>query len=376
LRRFDAVWRHTPAVGFTDYTTLAGRGGAAISLQGGDKLYLGHEDWLSGALVMLTQTAGAVTYVVEQWDGAAWRELSLQEGYVDLQTSWDIVEQAFDWSGHGVIEWGRSPFIWGLQTPLVNLWPEAGGDGDADADDIPFTPPEVTTPRYWVRIRFTSGGPVIVDRLLPLLYNTYATYSELASFMYLPEFDEVHQPTATEVRKSIRKHEDWLDSYARRSWRPRYRPNETQDFNPYGIKLDYGPTMFVVKMGLWNGTNFENLPMGRGEQGYLDRATAMIYPNTPSFRLRYYSFLLSRYLRQPKSFAVSYVYGEDFDLSDTGTVAQSVVLRRAAADLTVSADWSKLLTSGLDTVPKPEKVREWRETAQEQADTIRKLYTA
>jgi hypothetical protein len=371
VRRFDAVWKYngtTPA--YTDYSTVAGRGGAGISVQGTDKLYLGHSDWLSGVLVMTTLGAG-VQYVVEQWTGDGWHELPLAESYADLTIGFQIIAPAFDFTNHGVIEWGRSPLPWVLEAPAANVWPELDGDDDGDGPSVPDA-----TARYWVRIKFLSGGPVTIDRLLPLLYNTYATYSDLASFMALPEFDELHPPTAASVRQMIRRQEDWLDTYTRRAWRPRYVRNETQNFNPYGIPLNHRPVMFITSMGLWNGTSFEDMPEGRGEQAYLDRYTSMVYPLTPSFRIRYMSFLLSKYLRQERSFQISYVYGEDFDMSDTGSTAQGIVLRKAAADLVVSGDWSKFMTSGLDTVPKPEKVREWLEQAEAAADTLRMMYTA
>lgn len=363
MRRFDAVWGYSGSA-YTDYTATAGRGGAACSLQGSDKLYIGHEDWLSGALILLTTPASDVTYVVEQWDGEEWKELPTLESYENLQVGYDILEQAFDWTGNGVLEWGRSPFRWFERAGASNSWPENTG-----------TVPD-TTARFWVRIRLTSGGPVVVDRVLPLLYNTYATYSDLASFMGLPEFDELNQPTASEIRKQIRRQEDLLDQHTRRAWRPRYVRNETHNFNPYGIKLHRGPVQFLTDIGLWNGTTFETMTVGRGEDAYLDRTMSMIYPLTPSFRLRYYSFLLSRYMRQPQSFRASYVYGEDFDMVDSAHVAQGIVLRRTAADLVISGDWSRFLTSGLDVLPKPEKVRSWLELADEQADTLRKLYTA
>jgi len=372
VRRLDCVWKFNGVTGvFADYSATAGRGGAAISVLGGDKLYLGHNDWLSGLLVMLTLGSTTIQYAVDQWTGDGWKELPVAESYTDLSHGYDVIEQAFDFTDSGVIEWGRSPFIWATETPANNVWPEVGPP--------PVAPGVVVLdaePRFWVRIRFLSGGPVTIDRLLPLLYNTYATYSDLASFMSLPEFDELHQPTSAAVRQIIRRNEDWLDHYTRKAWRPRYVRNETHDFNAYGMTLNHGPVMFLTTVGMWNGSTFEVMPIGREEQAYLDRYTSMIYPNTPSFRLRYYSYLLSKYLRQPRSFQASYVYGEDFDMSETGGTAQLIVLKRSAADLVTSGDWSRFMSSGLDVLPKPEKVREWREQAESEADNLRALYTA
>lgn len=371
MQRFDCVWKFNGTTGvFTDYSAVAGRGGAAISVQGADKLYLGHGDWLSGVLAMVTSYVAGVQYVVEQWAGDGWRELPTAESYTDLPIGFDVIEQAFDFTSHGVMEWGRSRFNWFEKVPVTDTWPEVGPPPGSPGVVVPDT-----ESRFWVRIRFLSGGPVVIDRLLPLLFNTYATYSGLASFMSLPEFDEQVQPTATEVRKIIRRHEDWLDAYTRRAWRPRYIRNETQDFNAYGIPLNRRPILFVTRIGLWNGSSFESMTLGRDQEAYVDRYLSMVYPNTPSFRLRYYSYLLSKYLRQPRSFQVSYVYGEDFELSDTGSTAEGIVLRRAAADLVTNGDWSKFLTSGLDVLPKPEKVREWSEKAQDAADNLRALYT-
>ena len=358
MREFDSVW-HFDGTTYTDVTTLAATGGMALAVQGGHKLYFGHNDWLSGFLYLLDSGASDLTYVLERWDGEAWERVPQQETYNQLQTGFSISSQAAAFSGvGGVVDFGRaSQGRWGLKV-ATNTFPEAA------------VPPD-TYNRFWLRARFTAGGPVTFDRLLPLLYNTYASYSDLASFMGMPEFDENAPPTSGEVRRILRRHEDWLDNYTRRAWRPKLAVNEAHNFNPYGVGLNRRPVLFMLSVGLWQGSKFDDMVVGRGEDTFVDPATAMLYPNTPSFRLRFYSFLLSRFIRSPQSFRVSYVYGADIDVDEAGGAATDVVLCRAAADLTISGDWSSYLTSGLDTLPKPNKVQEWRDRAQEIADTLR-----
>lgn len=357
MRALDTCW-HWSGTAFTDVTTLAAAGGLALDVQGGHTLYMAHEDWISGALYMVTAGASDLKYTAERWNGESWERLPQQEAYAELTSGFDVLEQAADFAGHGVVDWGRAPGRWAVKVP-TSAWPEAA------------VPPDTVGGRYWVRLRFTSGGPATLDRVLPLLYNTYATYTDLASFMGLPEFDEVHPPTAEAVRRILRRHEDWLDRYTRRSWRPRLVKHETHDFNPYGVGLRRRPVFFVTEVGLWNGASFEVMRVGRGEDVYLDPQTGMVYPLTPSYRLRYYSFLLSRFMRQKRSFRLSYVYGDDIDVSETGGAASDAVLRRAAADLTISGDWSSYLTSGLDVVPKSQRVEQWQREAEEIADRLR-----
>ncbi len=356
MRTFDAVW-HWNGSAWTDVSLTAPARGMNLQVQGGHKLYFGHEDWLSGALFLITAGASDLAYVAERWDGEGWERLNQQEAYEQLNSGFDVLEQASAFVGNTLIDWGRAPGRWGIKVPTATF-PEVAAPPDAEG-------------RYWVRIRFTAGGPATLDRILPLLYNTYASYSDLASFMGMPEFDENTPPTSGEVRRILRRHEDWLDNYTRRSWRPRYVKHETHDFNPYGIGLNRRPVLFATEVGLWQGSKFESMVIGRGEDTFIDPATAMLYPNTPSFRLRFYSFLLSRFIRSPQSFRVSYVYGADIDVDESGGAATDVILCRAAADLTISGDWGSYLTSGLDTVPKPTKVQEWRDRAQETADTLR-----
>lgn len=357
MRQFDAAWHYDGSV-LTDVTNVAGDGGMALVVQGGHKIYFGHEDWLSGFLYMVSSGASDLVYVLERWNGEAWEKLPQQESHEQLQTGFTVQSQAANFEGNGVADFGRAARgKWALKIPSAT-WPETAAPPDTDS-------------RFWIRVRFTAGGPATLDRLLPLLYNTYATYSDLASYMGLPEFDEHNPPTSDEVRRIIRRHEDWLDNWTRRSWRPRYVVHETHDFNPYGVGLKRRPVLFLTSVGLWQGTKFESMTVGRGEDTFVDPATGMLYPNTPSFRLRYYSFLLSRYIRSPKSFRISYVYGADIDIDEDGGSAVDAVLARAAADLTVTGDWSSYLTSGLDTLPKPGKVQEWREKAQEIADSLR-----
>lgn len=357
MRRFDAVWHYDGAT-LTDVTTVAGSGGLSLAVQGGHKLYLGHEDWLSGFFYMLDAGANDLVYVIERWNGEKWQLLPQQESYEQAKIGFSVSSQAADFSGNGLADFGRAAQgRWGMKVPS-DAWPESTSSPDAIG-------------RFWIRAKFTAGGPATLDRILPLLYNTYVTYSDLASFMGLPEFDEVNPPTADEVRRIIRRHEDWLDRYTRRAWRPRFVPHETHNFNPYGVGLNRRPVMFLTEVGLWQGDRFDSMTVGRGEDAFMDPATGMLYPNTPSFRLAYSSFLLSRFLRSPKSFRISYVYGADIDIDEYGGAASDAVLRRSAADLTLSGDWSSYLTSGLDTVPKPGRVQEWREQAQEIADTLR-----
>ena len=283
MRTFDAVWFYNGTI-LTDVTGAAASGGLALAVAGGNKLYFGHEDWMSGFLYLMDAGASDLLYVLERWNGSSWERLPQQESYNQLKTGFAIQTQAAVFKGNGVVDFGRAAQgSWALKVPSATF-PEA-------------TSPPDTVSRFWIRVRFTAGGPVTLDRLLPLLYNTYATYSDLASFMGLPEFDEIHPPTSDEVRRMLRRHEDWLDSYTRRAWRPRFVANESHDFNPYGIGLRRRPVLFLTEVGLWQGNRFDAMTIGRGEDTFLDPETGMLYPNTPSFRLRFYSFLLSRFIR-------------------------------------------------------------------------------
>lgn len=355
MRTLDNCWLFRGGA-YTDLTTNAPTG-LAQTIQAGDKLYFGQRDWLAGLLFFVNAPASVMTYTIEVYDGEAWERLLPEKSYENLRSGF-VWDTAWQFQSDGALFWGRIPYHL-AQEKASSTFPEA------------HAPPSTDT-RYWFRITFTAVSSLILSRVHPLLYNTYASVKDVGNFLSLPNyFTDTSSPSADVVRQSIRDQEDWLDNYCRRSWRTRYKVGETHGFNPYGIRPKNQPPMEVTRVALWNGSALDVMTSGRGDQYFLDREVGMVYFTLPSFRLRYYSFLLSRYLRQPGSLIIDYLYGDDFETSKNAADVQFIIQRLVGADLVRNNDETGMFSSGLEVLSKSEKVAEWQKTAEDRADNLR-----
>ncbi len=362
MRRFDAIWSFQTGA-LTDRTSQLGSGTTPLTLNSGDKVYFGHPDYVSGIYAELSATTPPVGYIVEQYDGTAWQLLPQQELYSQVSSGFTIVSQAYAFTATGLIQWGESPWQHNKVTPSATGFPESVATPD-------------TTARYWYRLTIQSGGPTTISRFLPTLYNPYTTVDEVNSFMGLNyPFDDIRPPTIDMVKKIIAGVEDWLDFYTRKSWRLRNVQNDLYDFNPYCVFLRYRPVRLVSAVRIWNGNSFEAFTQGRGQDYWLNPRNGQIVFTLPSFRMRMYNALLTRYLMQPGSMQVDYVYGDDFELSDKREMVRDIARMRTSAQLVLESDWTGLMSSGLEVVPKAEKAREWLDYSEARAVELRGLLT-
>lgn len=362
MRRFDALW-HFNGTAFSDVSDSLGDATASLTLAAGDKLYMGYRDWLSGVYVNMSTPATSPNIVAEAWDGRTdtWKTLPVKERYSQLELGHQIDPTGYNFDGDGAVYWGASPYLWALKTAATSSFPESVG-----------TVPD-SSELYWVRLRNAGANGVTFDRALPLPYNTYVDHEEMASFMGMPEFDDIRAPYQSVIRDRIRSAEDWFDNYTRRSWRIRPYFSEHYDFNPYGFVVKHRPLITVMSMGFWAGTSFQSMNEGRGKDWFATPEKSLIRFTLPSFQLRYYSFLLSRYLRQPDSVQIDYLAGDDFDIADQRGDVRDVIFYKVGADLIRQLDWTVILVNNPDAVPKPEKARQWDELAYKKADELRGL---
>lgn len=364
MRRFDAIW-HFASSTWTDKTADLGYGSSSQVLAAGDKLYLGARDWIAGMLLFIgTPPSGTPSIAVEQYDGQdnTWKEIPRQERFDQLAVGHQIVAPAYDFTGSGLVQWGPSPWLWTLKKASSTFPESAAPPSDASL--------------FWIRLRNTGAVAVTIDRVLPSMYNTYVSFEQVATFMGLDPLNDLNDPTASLIRDRIRATEDWFDQYVRKTWRFRQMFNERHGFNPYGFRLNVQPPLFVNNLYLWQGNNKFSMTEGRNQEWFVSVDTGMVYFTLPSFRLRYYSFLLSRYIRQADSVEIDYVAGQDYDVSPVRAAIQDIVLMKVGSDIVTQMDWTSILTQNPDAVPKPEKVRAWEEEAESRADEMRGLLLA
>jgi len=363
MRRADAIWYWNGSA-IEDVTVdLSEMVGSSVTLSQDEILYVGYHDWLSG--ILFDVTTNMSTAVTETYDGRTdtWRILPVQETISQgLGTATrDITAYNFDKTG--MVYWGTSPYMW--QTKMTtNTWPENLGAGNP-----PFTDDEY----FWVRVRNTGASPLTIIRVLPAPYNTYTDVEEIRQFAGLPDqIKEDTDPTATYVRQQIRAHEDQLDNYTRKSWRLRPVFNEIHNFSPYGLESFRYPLWKLNSVYLWRGNGFDLLQEGRDQDYYYDPTTGMIYFTWVTLGMRPYRFQMNRYVQQPQSIILNYIYGEDFDISEQRQMVDDIIKSRVAADLAVQTTWSaSFVTGDSSSMSKSEMVKDWRENADQKAALLR-----
>lgn len=370
MRRADALWHYNPiALQFLDVTSSLGSGGVPVSIGQNEKLYVGCSDWMSGLILIISQAPAAVPMIaVEMFDGStnAWQPIPLQERTDQLAIGHSLSSQGYDFRASGMAYWGRSQWAW---------VPKASQRGFPENPDPPV---ESSDEMYWVRLRNLGSTPLTIDRVLPVMYNTYATVDSVAEFMGMSRpFDDVTAPTRTFIRHRIRAAEDWLDTYTRRTWRMRLQLNERPTFNPHGIKLRHVPVWFVTRFAVWAANTLQVMVEGRNQDYYVSTDTGMLYFTRVVFgRGLNWTTVSPRFMRQTQSVEVDYVYGLDFDLAEDREIVTDVVCKHVGHALVMQGDWTSWLISNPDAVPKADKAKEWKESAEEQATLFRAMLTA
>lgn len=364
MRRADALWKWD-GTSLTDATQALGDGSAPTTLAQDDVLYVGYSDWISGLYLQVDLAPdGEPSMAVETYDGAtgSWKRLALQERVDQLGSGHGLAPTGFSFRRSGLAYWGVSPWLWTLKVS-GSEFPQYGEE-----------PPDHLE-LYWVRLVNTGSVSLTLARVLPSLYNTYATHQEVAQFLGLPEFTEINDPLQSFVRKRIRANEDWLDQYTRRAWRMRAVFNERATLNPYGMALKRKPVWFVTRMSVWTGgTTPTELFEGRQRDFYVSDERSMVYFTRIALgRGLPWASISSRYLRLPDSVEVDYVYGEDFDVSDKREHVADIVIKRTAADVILMQDWTAILVNNPDAVPKPDKAQQYIEQSIERADELRMM---
>lgn len=361
MRRADVLWKWDGSA-LSDVTETLGIGSSPVTLGQDEILYVGHSDWLSGLYLQVDEApAGEPSMVVETYDGTSgeWKKFALQEKVDQLGSGHALDPVGFSFRRSGLAYWGVSPWLWTFKVS-GSEFPEYGSE-----------PPE-NRELYWVRLRNVGSVSLTLARVLPSLYNTYATHQEIAQFFGLPEFTEVHDPIQSFVRKRIRANEDWLDQYTRRAWRMRAVFNERATLNPFGMTLRMKPVWFVTRLAIWTGgITPTELFEGRQRDFYVSDKSMVYFTRIALGRGLPWASIASRYLRLPDSMEIDYVYGEDFDVSDKREQVADIVIKRTAADLILMQDWTTILVNNPDAVPKPEKAQQYMEQSVDRADELR-----
>jgi len=356
VRTFDQVWRFRSGA-YSDLTATSFTG-MTETVEAGDIYYLAVTDWLAGVLFLGNTGSEVTDFIPALWNGDEWVTIQRQRALINAAAGFTW-EPGFSFQSAGTVTWGKTREV-PMNTRATTTFPES-------------TAPPATVTRFWYRITFPTAGPVL-DTVWPMMYNTYTTTDEMAEFLGIADLSEITQPNLDYMRRSIRDQEDWLDHYTRKSWRIQSTVDEGANFNPYGFKPKNQPVIQVTRLGLWNGSSFDILQYGRGEDYWLDPGPGMVFLTMPAFRMRYYSWLLSRYIRSPSSLVLDYIWGADFETHEDAENVSWIIKRLVGADLVRTNDETGIFRSGLEILSKGEKLQSWREEAMDRAEELRSVY--
>ena len=324
-----------------------------------NRLYIGLDRRFDGVLLVLG-TAGSYTGVTFQyWNGSAWTNLPTRQTY------------AFTGNG-GVIRF-LIPSAWTTRT-LASV--ESSNTG-LSTDD------QTTTAKYWIRVNVTGvTTTATLSWALPFPEYSYTTPSFVRRFMQLPTafFTSTTIPSEQDVADAIRRVESQIDKYTWKSWKPNHDPSvnaentEQYDFNRFGFTLENYPILYMISLAIWNGSAFEVMSQGRGNDYSIDNRLGLV-----SFtRLIHLPFAYTRsaiytwgYGEFKLAVQVNYVWGRDLDFDRFGPLITKVANQLVSVDLVRSHDYSSFVVTGPDKIALERKAEMWEAEALRTMDELR-----
>ncbi|MAH45631.1 hypothetical protein CMI37_07365 [Candidatus Pacearchaeota archaeon] len=337
--------------------------GAAVSLIGqtADKIYVGLDRKFHAAYFELS-TVGSYNDLpdYEYWNGSAWKNLPVIKTY------------AFDESG--VVHW-RMPGDWattllvGIENTNTNL--KTGSTGDTTSG----------TARYWVRVSVSAvTTTATLARSYPFPAYAYTTPTLISQFLQLrQDFSTTTSPSKIEVENLIERAESRIDRYSTNSWKPNYRHEELYEFSRYGVILKRQPVLKFLELAVWDGAEYNILSEGRTSDYFVDPQTGIV----PLTRLLSIPFTYTRsaiytwgFGEFKRAIRCNYIWGTDTDdgmYNVSFGQVEDIATKFVAADVISNYDYTTMIPQGTDRYSLEQKVTQWRESADERLEELRKV---
>ena len=358
---FTAVWTYdTSGTSYGNHTNEARRrGGTSFELfdAAADYLIIGDEDRFDLAYFDI-DTAGSLGDLTwEYWNGSAW--VTFIPSLADLEGNDE--ENEFDFS-----EDGAELF---LDMPGWATYVYAASGTEPDS-----------TSRYYIRVSPASvATSPTVKMVRKRSYNAYCSPSEVYDFLNLRwttgAFTTATVPTLAAVENILHRRQAYIDRMTRKSWRPNIA-YEYHSFNLAGVSLKKKPVIDVLKVEIWNGTSWENRTQGRNEEWFF-------VPNTNKINFSRLFLLPARFTGLNRGYygagigefsnavRIKYLFGRN-RLTDEaeGDTIKDVAIKLATIDLLTHHDYTKILTTGVNSMDIQTKIMTWQE---ETTDTLQSL---
>ena len=226
---------------------------------------------------------------------------------------------------------------------------------------------------FWVRASTASSTQApTIKRIQMRPLAAYCSTRDVYELMQLgpvlggTDFTTSTTPTKDVVERFIQEAQSYIDHVSRKSWRPNIIYNEYHEFNLQGFKLDRANPYKVVRLSIWNGSDWQLKTEGRKGDYFLVPETGMVH--------------FSRYFLLPARFQsynapvwrwgggeftmpmkIDYFNGKDLssDIREGGIVIDAAK-KLAAIDITRSADFGGAVISGMDRVQLAQRLDGWK----------------
>jgi len=367
---FTAVWGYdTSGTAFSNHTNEARRRkGTSFELfdDAADYLIIGDEDRFDLAYFDI-DTAGSL-------GDLTWQYWSMDSGTNEWKTfipsladlEGNDEENEYDFSEDGAELFLDLP-NWGS-----SVYAASGTEPDSVS-------------RYYIRVTpaSVSTSPT-VKMVRKRSYNAYCSPAEVYEFLNLRwttgGFSSSTTPSLAAVENIIHRRQSYIDRMTRKSWRPNIA-YEYHDFNLAGVAMKKKPVIDVLKVEIWNGTSWENRTEGRNDEWFF-------VPNTNKINFSRLFLLPARFTGLNRGYygagigefsnavRIKYLFGRNRVTDELeGDTIKDAAIKLATIDLLTHHDYTKILTTGVNSVDIQTKIMTWQEETTNTLQSLRSWET-
>ena len=361
---FGTIFTATSASsGFTDITQeMQSPLGTATSILNTSSyyLYLGDTEKFDMAVfdVATSGNLGALTW--EFYNGSAWTTFTPSSGRLRYDVDETGAGSGYDFNMDGV-EMFPSNVLSTWATTAVN-----------------------SVTKYWIRV--TAASVTTIPQMYRIQKRPYATYcstQDVFNFLQLnnitgtTDFTTTTVPSKNTVEQYIQSAEAKVDYLTRKSWRPAYVAEEYHDFNLNGFKLDRPDPYKMIRLEIWDGSEWETKTTGRKNDYFLLAEVGMVHfsrffllpARFMSYNAPIWRFGGGEFMMPVK---VSYLAGRDIhaDAREAGIVFDAA-RKLTAIEVLRSADFGTLVVSGTDRMQIAQKIDTLSMEVEQMLDSMR-----
>ena len=317
-----------------------------------DYIYLGMEERFDMVLFCLESGINSAEYFEwEYYDGVNWLEFIPGVDYNFYETGAERIDRLTNW-----------------RKSIIN-------SSDGIHENIPDQ-----VLRYWIRVHPKEKSreeEAVIQQVVFRQYAEYCTVEEVAELLQLTTgFSDSSTPSYNTVEDLIHNAQSFIDHRSRKSWRLNIAIEEEHQFNRLGQRIVKHYPIELLKVEIWDGSEYENKNLGRTQEVFLIKETGMVHWSRfflfPS-RLRVYAGGFYGWGFGEFNFPVrfTYLYGSNiYENEREGGLVNDVAKKLTAIDVIQNYDFSVNLPSGANIIDLARKSDLWRAECEEKIDSL------